>query len=198
MRPTFADFFGNTSATTPKTAAISRWRRTLRTRARYNGDRVAEPESSPPAGRPPSPLRLARSPVKTARTPPLRTRLRASSFRKGSELVPVSRSTRSGAPEWIPRNGIHAGWTGSQSRFYTSEPHPMRNGEAQAGNKVEFQPGRGMLGRLHCASIHSRTRALSTGRVWPPPVRTTSWNARRSKRAPSRCSASVRNARISS
>ena len=50
MRPTFADFFGNTSATTPKTAAISRWRRTLRTRARYNRDRVAEPESSRIAG----------------------------------------------------------------------------------------------------------------------------------------------------
>src|SRR5271166_1273171 len=33
-----------------------------------------------PAGRPPSPLRLARSRVKTARTPPLRTRLRASSL----------------------------------------------------------------------------------------------------------------------
>jgi len=42
----FADFFGNTSATTPKTAAISRWKGTLRTRARYNRDRVAEPESS--------------------------------------------------------------------------------------------------------------------------------------------------------
>ncbi|HTF36030.1 MAG TPA: hypothetical protein VK714_20280, partial [Myxococcota bacterium] len=52
-------------------------------------------------------------------------------FRKGSELVPVSRSTRSGVPERIPRNGIHAGWTGSQSRFHTSEPHPMRDGEAQ-------------------------------------------------------------------
>jgi hypothetical protein len=36
-----------------------------------------------------------------------------------------------GVSERIPRNGIHAGWTESRSRFYTSEPHPMRNGEAQ-------------------------------------------------------------------
>ena len=50
--------------------------------------------------------------------------------------------------------------------------------------------------RLDC--IQRSMRARSTGSVWPPPARTASWKARRSKRAPSRCSASARSARISS
>jgi len=95
-------------------------------RARRRADRPAAP-----SGRPSSPLRLARSRVKTARIPPLWTRLRAASFQTGRALAPGSRSTQGVAPSRIPKTGARPGWTVGPRRCYMSEPHRMRDGEAQ-------------------------------------------------------------------
>lgn len=70
-----------------------------------------------PGGRPPPPLRVARSRLNAARTPPLRARPRGASLRRGRALAPVSRSTRGVAPKRISRHGADPERTRGPSRL---------------------------------------------------------------------------------
>jgi len=119
-----------------------------------------------PTGRPASPLRLARSRVKTVRIPPLPTRLRAASLQTGRALVPGSCSTQGVAPSRIPKTGVRPGWTGGPRRSYTSKPQHRSPG-SQLESEHQYRPA-SPSSHSHSAHRPSTIDARECKRAQPP------------------------------
>jgi len=141
-------------------------RRRLRVRKTREATRPAnrQPRLGPspgrraaPSWRPSSPLHLARRRVRTARTPPLRTRLRATSRSRGRGICIRVALNDGLARNTITRNGVHLGRMRSPSRFHASERGPIDSGGPQ---------GRGIMGSFPAVRGASPvTSSLSVSRL---------------------------------